>query len=403
MNSKKVSGVKKIAVLRSNALGDLIFIMPALTALRETYPKAEIVLLGKPWHQEFWHNRPGPIDRIIVVPVSQGVREEKDRAENRQELEKFFEDIRREQFDIAIQLHGGGKYSNPFLLNLGAKLTVGLKTPDAKPLNRSIPYIYYQNEYLRYLEVISHIGATTSNIEPRINVTDQDLKEARQALGKTNKPLAILHPGASDIRRRWSPEHFAQVGDYLRNKGYRVIVTGVDDEKGVVSQVIKVMKNPGENFCNKLSINGLTGLLSLADIVISNDTGPLHLAEGLNTKTVGIFWCGNLINAGSITRRNHRSLLSWLINCPLCGEDCANSYAFDKKRETICDHQVSFVDKVTIDEVIGQIDDLLTQSVFSEFVQKKIPLTSSSLINNSRPSRVAIGKQPGVRTGQFVR
>ena len=56
----------------------------------------------------------------------------------------------------------------PFLLNLGAKVTVGLKTPDAVPLDRWIPYIYFQSEILRYLEVVSLVGAPPNTLEPRL-------------------------------------------------------------------------------------------------------------------------------------------------------------------------------------------------------------------------------------------
>ena len=63
-----IPDVHKIAVLRCNALGDFIFTLPALDALRAAYPHAEIVLLGKPWHAEWLATRPSPIDRVVAVP-----------------------------------------------------------------------------------------------------------------------------------------------------------------------------------------------------------------------------------------------------------------------------------------------------------------------------------------------
>jgi ADP-heptose:LPS heptosyltransferase len=67
---KKVPGVRRIAVLRANALGDFIFALPALEALRAAYPQAEIVLLAKKWHATFLQGRPGPVDRVVVVPLT---------------------------------------------------------------------------------------------------------------------------------------------------------------------------------------------------------------------------------------------------------------------------------------------------------------------------------------------
>src|SRR3989442_10772331 len=63
-----VPGVARIAVLRANAVGDFIFTLPALAAVKAAYPGAELVLLGAPWHERFLSGRPGPVDRVLVVP-----------------------------------------------------------------------------------------------------------------------------------------------------------------------------------------------------------------------------------------------------------------------------------------------------------------------------------------------
>src|SRR5437588_3130532 len=86
----RVPDIRKIAVLRANALGDFIFALPALEGLRVAYPEAEIVLLAKKWHAHFLANRPAPIDRMVVVPVSQGVNEEPGLVENLAKQEQFF-------------------------------------------------------------------------------------------------------------------------------------------------------------------------------------------------------------------------------------------------------------------------------------------------------------------------
>src|SRR5512135_2339519 len=70
----KLDGIAKIAVLRSNAIGDFVFALPALASLRAAYPHAEIVLLALPWHRDFLRDRPGPIDRVEIVPRVPGVR-----------------------------------------------------------------------------------------------------------------------------------------------------------------------------------------------------------------------------------------------------------------------------------------------------------------------------------------
>lgn len=353
MANKKQENIDKIAVLRANALGDFIFALPALNALRSAYPEAEIVLLARSWHQSFLENRPGVCDRAIVIPAG-GIGNESEVKQDPTELKAFFEAMHREHFDLAIQMHGGGRNSNPFTLNLGAGMTIGLRTPDAPPLDRWVPYIYYQPEILRYLEVVSLVGATTSDLEPHLSVTEADLAEAHQVVPKTQKPLVALHPGAGDPRRRWPVEKFAAVGDALAAAGVRVVVTGTESEQELVQGVVNQMKAKAENLCGRLSLNGLTGLLSRCSVVVSNDSGPLHVAAAVGAATVGIYWCGNLITAGPITRTHHRPAISWRLNCPVCGADCTTSAA--------CHHRASFVADVPTEEVIASALDLLAVS-----------------------------------------
>lgn len=349
--------IKKIAVLRANALGDYIFVLPALQALRETFPQAEIVLLGRAWHKEYLQNRPGPVNRVVVVPLYGGISEVEDFVPDENVLHEFFTQMQAEQFDLAFQLHGGGKNSNPFILRLGAKVTIGLKTPNAAALNINVPYIYYFNETLRYLEVVGRAGAQTKNIEPKIEVIEADLTEVKSVLiNPDNKPVAIVHPGASDVRRRWPGENFACIADYLTELGYYVCITGLAWEREIIDAVINKMiyKQSVQDLSDKLSLGGSTGLLSLADIVISNDTGPLHLARALRRPTIGIYWFGNIINASPMAITINRNLLSFTTNCPLCG---LSTKRFNEPGHS-CRHHTSLVAEITVSDVKETISEL---------------------------------------------
>ena len=343
--------VRKIAVLRVNGLGDFIAAVPALEALRAAYPTAEIVLLAKDWHARFLAGRPGPVDRVVVVPPARGVGEDNDFAEDPGRLARFFDAMAREQFGLAIQIHGGGRYSNPFLLRLGARLTVGLKTPDAAPLDRWVPYLYFQPEVLRYLEVVALVGATPRVLEPRIAVTAQDLAEAERVVPSAARPLVALHPGGTDPRRWWPADKFAAVGDALAAVGARVVVTGTKQEHHVVKAVLRAMTSEAQDVCAQLSLGGLAGLLSRCRVVVANDSGPLHLAASVGAATVGIFWCFNLINWGPLTRSRHRPSVSWRLTCPVCGIDDTQGH---------CPHRASFVADVSTAAVVASALDLFS-------------------------------------------
>jgi ADP-heptose:LPS heptosyltransferase len=351
--------IERIAVLRANALGDFLFAVPALEALRAAYPSAEITLLGAGWHRSFLADRPGPVDRIIEVPVADGVRQEPRRHEDRAELDRFFAAMAAERFDVAIQLHGGGRYTNPFVSRLGAGLTVGLQARDAPPLDLVVPYVYYQHEVLRCLEVVALLGARPVVLEPRVAVSEADRDEADAVFPPGGQPLALLHPGATDPRRRWPADRFAAIGNLLGERGYTVAVTGGADERDLTARVVADTRGEAHDLGGAVSLRGLTGLLARAMVVISNDTGPRHLAAAVGTPTVGVYWVGNMINAGPITRRLHRTALSWRTHCPVCAVDCTGDSSHARSAAARCAHNPSFLDGITVEEVWTNVDDLL--------------------------------------------
>lgn len=350
---RRLDDVRKIAVVRANGIGDYCFALPALAALRAAYPDAEIVLLGKRWHYELLHDRPGPIDRVIVIPPYGGVSAEPGAAEDREMLARFFDAMQAERFDLALQLHGGGRYSNPFTRKLGARVTAGLRTPDAARLDRNIPYIYFQPEILRYLEVVALVGAAPTTFEPALALTAADIAEADALDLSPASPYVVLHPGATDPRRHWPPEHFAAVGRSLARAGARVAVIGSGDERALTREVTERISTPAMDLCDRLTLGGLAALLARSRVVVSNDSGPLHLAAAVGAATVGIYWCGNMINGGIPTRRRHRPAISWRLNCAICDRNTL----FDN-----CAHRASFVADVPVDEVCASALDLYKES-----------------------------------------
>ncbi len=348
MQSKnRIDNVRKIAVLRANALGDFLLSLPALEALSQAYPQAEIVLLGREWHAAFLKNRPGPVDRVIPVPYG-GIGGEV--VDQQPDMTAFFEALTAENFDLALQMHGGGYNSNPFISKLGARYTAGSRDFNAPPLDRWVRYMLYQPEVIRYLEIVSLVGAEPVSYEPKVEVTPVDLAESLAVVPETKKPLVVIHPGAIDPRRRWPTSKFAEVADAIAKKGYRIAVTGSTEEISLVEAVISAMQEEALDLGGQLSLNGLTGLLSRSTLLVSNDTGPAHLARAVGVPTVTLYWIGNLITAGPLSRAKNRPLVAFQINCPYCGEE---------QTKTRCEHTFSVVNEISVEEVLNQAFDLL--------------------------------------------
>lgn len=366
--AERVPDVERIAVLRANALGDFIFVLPALDALRAAYPQAELVLLGAPWHAELLRDRPGPVDRVLVVPPAPGIRASDPgepepaglpAATREAAMAAFLAAAREERFDLALQLHGGGANSNPIVGALGARVTAGLRAEDAPPLDRWIRYVYYQHEAVRYLEVAALVGAPATTVLPSFPVTDADRFEARRVLGDPDRPRVALHPGATDTRRRWPAGRFAEVARELVTDGYEVLVTGTPAEREVVDRVVVAAGVPVSPQVGTLSLGALAACYADCALVISNDTGPLHLAAAVGASTIGVYWVGNLINSGHLLRGRHRPIMSWTVACPVCGVDCTRGVYPARPGDGECPHRDSFVADVPTVEVVDAARELL--------------------------------------------
>ena len=344
---ERVEQVSRIAVLRANAVGDLVVALPALAALRRAYPQAEISLLGREWHARFLRGRPAPVDEVVVLPETLSLG-----AADGDELDRnadFLAAMRLRRFDLALQLHGGGRYSNRVVLALGARLSAGLCAPGAPRLDRVLPYRQPHGEVLRLLEAVALVGARGVDVEPRLAVTPADREEAARVLGEVapgpgGRPLLVLQPGCQDPRRAWRPEAFAAVGDHFAALGARVVLNGSAQERALLGRVRAAMREPATALAGLLSLGGLLGLLAQARLLVTNDTGTAHLARALDVPNVTVCWIGNLVAYGPMSSARHAVAVSWQLHCPRCGRlNVAER----------CPHDDSFVDAVHPGEVLA--------------------------------------------------
>ncbi|MBI4899725.1 MAG: glycosyltransferase family 9 protein [Actinobacteria bacterium] len=385
--------VRRIAVLRGGGLGDLLFAMPAMEALAATYPGAELTLLGTALHAELLAGRPSPVHRVEEIPPGAAG----PGAVDPDVRDRFLAQVReRGDFDLAVQLHGGGRQSNPFVLGLGARHTVGSGTSDAAPLERTLPFAYYQHEVVRFLEVASLAGAPALTLAPRLEVTSEDLARACAALGPrpVERPLLVIHPSARDPLRRWDVDRFALVARWAAEDGFDVVVVADPSERGLADLLVASATDdaradwaaearhekagawgpdPGrrldempqpaagrgtiQSLAGRLDLSGLVGVLALATVMLGNDSGPRHLAQAVGTPTVSIFWIGNVVNAGPLDRRAHRLHIGWVTRCPECGRDLSGL------SEASCEHQFELSPDVRPQDVYADVLALAEQPV----------------------------------------
>jgi len=371
--------VRRVAVLRANGVGDFVLGLPALEALRAAYPAARITYLGLPWHVDLLSGRPGPWDEVDAVPSFPGVSAPSGPilVDEREAVRAFVERHRAIRYDLAVQLHGGGAHSNRLVGALGAALTVGGRDRGAPPLDRWVPFRHLQHETMRNLEIVRLAGAPPVTLAPALAVTARDRRDAAQALApvapnlvdrvtsaspdrptaRSDRALVALHPGAGDPRRRLPVADFAAVADALTVDGHVVLVVGDDRERALGAGLGALARRAAAtgrlvDLTGRLPLAGLLAVLASCQLLIGNDSGPRHLAGALGTPTVGIYWCGNVVNAGELARSRHRIVTSFQTTCPECGA---------RQEPRRCAHDPSFVAGVPITEIIEEARGLLNR------------------------------------------
>jgi ADP-heptose:LPS heptosyltransferase len=275
-------------------------------------------------------------------------------------LPQFLAEARAYRYDLAVQLHGGGAASNPLVRALGARWSIGLQAENAAPLDATVPYRYYQSEASRFLEVVALAGAEGSPEYPELAVSEQESAAAAELLPGIG-PWVALHAGAGDPRRRWAPERFAAVADRLAAAGVRPVLIGSSADQPASTAVRSHATTPLHDLTGRTDLGTLAAVLRRCPVVVANDSGPLHLARAVGPATVGLYWCGNAINAASTVRTRHRPLLSWTVHCPICGTDTSTA-GFPHRPGDGCAHRPSFLDQIPVVEVLDEVLDLVERT-----------------------------------------
>lgn len=339
-----------MAVLRAGGLGDFVFALPALDSLHAAYPAAEITLLTGPPQCELIDGRPGPWDIVEVASPYPGIRDEEEPGEPTSD---FLKRMRRRHFDLAVQMHGGGRHSNGLVRDLGARITLGCRTPDALPLDIELPHVYRHSEVTRWLELVALIGGRFRAPTPRLAVTPEDIAAANEVLppSAAGGPLVTLHPGAGSPRRRWPVAAFASLADDLTRAGARIVLVGGSEDCGLTNAVCEAMSEAAVDLGGRLSLPALVGLFARATLHVGNDSGPAHIARAVAPSTLTLVWGPNMLTAGPIgPPSHHRAVLGWNVDCPDCGLRIV-----DRK----CPHDSSMVADIELDEVRTHALELL--------------------------------------------
>jgi ADP-heptose:LPS heptosyltransferase len=277
-----------IAVFRALQLGDLLCSVPALRALRAAYPDAHITLIGLPWARELAARLRQYVNHFIAFPGFPGLPETTPDLDS---IPEFFRLTRERRFDLALQLHGSGEFTNPLTVLMGARRNAGYYRPGhyRPEAGRFHEWRDDEHEVLRWLRLVELLG-----IEPQGTHLEFPLREpdwqAWRALNLGH--YAVIHAGSQLPSRRWPPQRFAEVGDALAEQGLRVVLTGTQAEFHLLEDVRLAMRRPALNLAGRTTLGTLGALIARATLLVCNDTGVSHIAAATQTPSV-VIACGS--------------------------------------------------------------------------------------------------------------
>jgi ADP-heptose:LPS heptosyltransferase len=301
--------LRSIVVFRALQLGDMLNAVPALRALRAAHPDAQISLVGLPWAEEFVERFHAYVDDFISFPGWPGMPEQ---TPNTGHIPSFIAWVQAQGFDLAIQMHGSGEFSNPLIALWGAKRCAGFyrKGGFAPDPDLFLPYPEHEPEVWRHLRLMEMLNVPLKGDALEFPLFQPDYEEfwnLRSAYSLEENYIC-LHPGARRRERRWPADQFAALADGLSMKGYQIVLTGSFDEAGLTAQVASQMKSPVIDLGGRTTLGGLAVLLSNCRLLVSNDTGVSHLAAALKTPSVVLFSVLDHDRWAPQDRRLHKTL-----------------------------------------------------------------------------------------------
>jgi len=288
--------IGRVVVRGANWVGDAAMTVPALRELRRVLPGARITLATRPWAEALFAGA-GFVDEVVAV------------SESKSSARSVWDDAREwraRRFDLAVL------FPNSFAPALSAALAripfrVGYATQGRGALlTHPLPVPEWRSrrhEIFYYLNVVAGLERAlrgSSEVETRepdssLAVGEDRRREALALLGESgerdSRPLVALCPGSTNSRaKRWPSERFAALADMLAERsGARVLLVGALEELDISEEVARLARSRPLVLTGRTNLAQTAALLSAADLLVTNDTGPAHVAAAVGCPVVVIF------------------------------------------------------------------------------------------------------------------
>lgn len=276
----------RILVIAPSWVGDMVMAQSLFITLKQQHPDCQIDVLAPPWTLALTQNMP-EVSNTFVMPITRGKLALIERI-------KLGLSLRAEHYDQAILLPNTWKSAlTPFFANIPKRTGYvgecrwGLLN-DVRRLNKSVLTKTVQ----RFVALAYPASDTIPPCPAPLLVVESERQQhllKQHGLNAKQKILALCAGAEYGAAKRWSPEYYAEVAQQKLQDGWQVCLFGSAKDQDIAQQINALTNQGCVDFCGKTSINEAVELLSLADVVISNDSGLMHVASALNKNLIAIY------------------------------------------------------------------------------------------------------------------
>ena len=285
-----ISGqIHRILYIRTDRIGDVLMNLPAIRVLRQTFPKAWISVMMDESIAELLRGHPD-IDEVITVSAVEFKKSFRYRA-------SFTEKIKKIKFDLGIAANPD-KYLHALLYfskirhRLGYDRKWSFFLDQKAPHGKSEPPRHESRKNLDLIRLVSDKEWDSSISLPADEFARKDIEAFLKKDGLSGISFIAVHSGTSDPKKRWAEGRFAEVCDRLQVEGrFKVILVGGKEEVESSKKVSQAMKTPVLDWTGRLDLRQLTALFHHPDakLLLSSDSGPVHIAWISGTKVVAFY------------------------------------------------------------------------------------------------------------------
>lgn len=342
--------IQRILVVSSTAIGDTLLSTPALRSLRLAYPEARISLLINPAYIEMFRDHPS-VDELI--PYRRGWLG----------FAWLAPRLRLRRFDLVCILHGNEPQATPLAYLSGARFI--FKLPNTSRFrflltNSSavLDWESFGHGIDQRLAVAKLAMGTTTDRRMELPISDAARTQVAEILARENitadTPLIALQAGASTASRRWAPSQFIALAKRLlaERPTARIVLTGSPGERSLTNKIANGIGNARVwDAAGKVPVALLPALVERCALMVSGDTGPMHLAVTVGTPVVALFAVSDWRRSGpAYDLDRHVVIQKWRTCDPCKSKKCP--YA-----EPLC------MENITVDEVFDAVATVLDRKV----------------------------------------